>query len=320
MESYFTHRQWDEAHKSNSNGTPSHLFTDENPATTIKGTGYKNRFIAQRTIKLTSQPGVRYKQYWTIRAVRERAAHCANQTKDMQDAIAVFDEWLTNYKEPTKEEKQAHQKEWETFHRLCKSDANKHAYGKDAGKEELSRARRDASDGQRLLFELLSNCKPISFPLTSFVAIFGCNALHGYGKHTIYTDTSTSHVEISGINGVEELLGNTKTKKLTLVSSCRIEIQYDRKKEVASVTIKQSGTTLKDLWRKGSSTISNNNKRKREEGEDATIDDNVNTKEPSWVCSSCTYIHIGHAKMQYLVCEVCNSKRNSTTTSCVDYS
>ena len=310
MQSSDAHRQWDEAHKSNSNGTPTHLYTDENPATTIKGTGYKNKFIALRTIKLTSQPGVRYKQYWTIRAMRERAAHCLNQTKDMLDAIAVFDEWLTNYKEPTKEEKQAQQKEWEVFHRLSQSDANSHSYGKDATKDELNRARKDISDGQRLLFELLSTCKPISFPLTSFVAIFGCNALHGYGKHTIHTDTCTSHVEISGINGVEELLGNTKTKKLTLVSSCRIEIQYDRKKEVASVTIKQrNGTTLKDLWRKGSSTTSNNNKRKREEN-----DSNVNTKEPSWVCSSCTYEHIGHAKVQYLACEVCNSKRNTTTT------
>jgi len=304
------HRQWDEAHKSNSNGTPTHLFTDENPATTIKGTGYKNKFIAQRTIKLTSQPGVRYKQYWTIRAMRERAAHCLNQTKDMQEAIAVFDEWLTNYKEPTKEEKQAHKKEWETFNSLCQSDANRHSYGKDATKDELSRARNDVSDGQRLFFELLSTCKPISFPLTSFVAIFGCHALHGYGKHTIHTDTCTSHVEISGIDGVEELLGNTKTKKLTLVSTCRIEIQYDRKKEVASVTIKQrTGTTLKDLWRKGSSK-----KRKRQESDDTTTIDDNNTKEPSWVCSSCTYEHIGHAKMQYLVCEVCNSKRNSTTT------
>ena len=311
VESYGAHLRWDEKHKSNSNGTPTHLYTDENPATTIKGTGYKNKFIALRTIKLTSQPGVRYKQYWTIRAMRERAAHCLNQTKDMLDAIAVFDEWLTNYKEPTKEEKQVQQKEWETFHSLCQSDANKHAYGKDAGEDELSRARRDVSDGQRLLFELLSICKPISFPLTSFVAIFGCHALHGYGQHTIYTDTCTSHVEISGIDGVEELLGNTKTKKLTLVSSCRIEIRYDRKKEEASVTIKQrTGTTLKDLWRKGSS-----NKRKRQESDDTTtIDDNVNIKEPSWICSSCTYEHIGHAKMQYLVCEVCNTKRNTTTT------
>jgi len=316
MDSSDIHRRWEEAHKSNSNGTPSHLFTDENPATTIKGTGYKNKFIAQRTIKLTSQPGVRYKQYWTIRAMRERAAHCLNQTKDMQDAIAVFDEWLTSYKEPTKEEKKVHQEEWEIFHRLCKSDANSHAYRKDASKDELSRARRDASDGQRLLFELLATCKPILFPLTSFVAIFGCNALHGYGKHTIHTETSTSHVEISGINGVEELLGNTKTKNLTLVSTCRIEIQYERKKEVASVTIKQSGTTLKDLWSKGSSTTSINNKRKRQESKDTTTidDNNDDTKEPSWVCSSCTYIHNGHAKMQYLVCEVCNSKRNTTTT------
>src|SRR6056300_1057498 len=112
--------QWNKAHATTQNDNiPSRLYTDENPATTIKGTGFKNKRIALRTIDLTSQPGARYKQYWTIRAMRERAAHHPHPTQGMRDAIEVFDEWLSNYREPTAEEKREQEKEWETFHQLC---------------------------------------------------------------------------------------------------------------------------------------------------------------------------------------------------------
>lgn len=169
--------QWNKAHASN-NSVPSSLYTDENPATTIKGTGFKNERIAKRTIELTSKPGVRYKQYWTIRAMRERAAHHPNKTVGIRDAISVFDEWLENYNEPTDEEKRHYRQEWEEFRRLCQSDANKHSYGKDPTKEELKRARDDLLDGQKLLIQLLSKQRQSSarntpFPLTSFVALFG---------------------------------------------------------------------------------------------------------------------------------------------------
>jgi len=106
--------QWNKAHAyKNNNGTiPSSLYTDENPATTIKGTGFKNERIAKRTIELTSQPGVRYKQYWTIRAMRERAAHHPNKSVGIRDAMTVFDEWLKNYKEPSDQDKQLYKQEW----------------------------------------------------------------------------------------------------------------------------------------------------------------------------------------------------------------
>jgi hypothetical protein len=89
---------WDRAHSrttaavstAGSRSFPSRLYTDEHPATTIKGTGFKNKHIAERTIELTSQVGARYKQYWTIRAMRERAAYHPNQTDGMRDAILVI--------------------------------------------------------------------------------------------------------------------------------------------------------------------------------------------------------------------------------------
>ena len=40
-------------------GVPSRLFTDDTPATTVKGLGFKDAKTARKTIELTSQPGVR---------------------------------------------------------------------------------------------------------------------------------------------------------------------------------------------------------------------------------------------------------------------
>lgn len=56
--------------------------------------------------------------------MRERAAHHPHLTDGMRDAMAVFDEWLYTYKEPSEEERRDQRKEWEAFHKLCQSDAN----------------------------------------------------------------------------------------------------------------------------------------------------------------------------------------------------
>ena len=120
-------RQWDQAHASTNNASYSRLYTDENPATTIKGLGFKNAIMAQRTIRLTSQPGARYKQYWTIRAMRERANGHPSITDDMRAAIRVFDHWLDNYTEPSDREKRKQREEWALHHNLCHSESNRHS-------------------------------------------------------------------------------------------------------------------------------------------------------------------------------------------------
>jgi hypothetical protein len=326
-------QHWNEAHRKtnssasadsnvNANATPSRLYTDENPATTIKGTGFKNKRIAQRTIELTSQPGARYKQYWTIRAMRERAAHHPHLTDGMRDAMMVFDEWLYTYKEPSEEERRDQRKEWEAFHKLCQSDANQHSYGKDPSKGELNRARKDISEGQSLLFEILSRCRPkrefapILFPLTCFVAIFGGPGLHGYGKHTINPEDCTSQVDIDSLDGIEELLGRAKTRKLTIImSTSQIQVNYDRKQEMASVSIEQSGanlnSTLTDLWgQKATKKDTYNNKRKREGNGNANVEEKQCEQLPSWTCPICTFVHAGQIKLEYLTCEVCGFLKN----------
>ena len=46
-----------------------HLFSDDNPATTTKGTGFKDRETALRTIVLTEQNKPFNRRIWTINTI-----------------------------------------------------------------------------------------------------------------------------------------------------------------------------------------------------------------------------------------------------------
>ena len=334
-------RDWDRAHNVAGTSTddgrvPSRLYTDENPATTIKGTGFKNRAIAERTIRLTSQPGVRYKQYWTIRAMRERAAHHPHQTDGMREAIAVFDEWLINFTDPTAEERKAQRKEWEEFNRLCNSVANQHAYGKEPTSEELKRARQDLAEGQKLLVDLLSsslrstsrksdwNKNGLKFPITKFTALFGGPGIHGYGKHTVANCSeemgnggatccyASSQIDIDGLE-VEELIGKPNTTKLGLFAAdIRVHVIYNRNDQTATVNVErgQSSATLTSLWGKGGS-VDRSNAKKTQQNDDSVRAEQNGNGEISWACTSCTFLHEGKAKEAFLACELCGSERRN---------
>jgi hypothetical protein len=306
--------QWNKAHASTKNNStiPSRLYTDENPATTIKGTGFKNERIAKRTIELTSQPGVRYKQYWTIRAMRERAAHHPNKSAGIRDAITVFDEWLENYTEPTDQEKQLYKQEWAEFRRLCATDSNKHSYGKDPTKEELKRSRDDLVNGQKSLIQLLSNQRQASsmntpFPLTSFVALFGGPGMHGYGSHEINDDQSISRVNIDGDEGIQELIGAAKTSKLMLGNVSKVEVKYNRTDELGMATIIKSkqSKTLKNLWGRSAETSPCGKKTQIIGSRPKEDEDTL----PEWACNTCTFVHVGCSKRDFLACELCGSTR-----------
>jgi len=310
--------QWNKAHASkNSSAIPSSLYTDENPATTIKGTGFKNERIAKRTIELTSQPGVRYKQYWTIRAMRERAAHHPNKSVGIRDAITVFDEWLENYKEPSDQDKQLYKLEWKEFRRLCQSDANKHCYGKDPTKEELRRARDDLANGQKLLIQLLSSqrqsqssSRSTPFPLPSFVALFGGPGMHGYGSHKIDSDKGISRVHIDGDEGNQELIGAAKTSKLMLGNVAKVEVTYNRSDELAMAAIIRSkqSNTLENLW--GRSVDTSQGSKKRQRINSTAKEEDTNSE---WTCNTCTFVHVGRSKRDFLACELCGSTRLADT-------
>jgi hypothetical protein len=73
------------------------LYTNAHPKTTIKGTGYKNKKTALNTLKLIKDKPLK-KQFLIINVLYQRAKYHKNQTKDMIQAMYVFEKWLKKYK------------------------------------------------------------------------------------------------------------------------------------------------------------------------------------------------------------------------------
>lgn len=81
----------------------SHLYTDDNPATTIHGTGFKDKATADHTLELISRRSLIY-QFQTTNTMYNRAKHhpamkkksaeSSDSTADMRAAMEVFKEWL----------------------------------------------------------------------------------------------------------------------------------------------------------------------------------------------------------------------------------
>ncbi|KAK5169618.1 uncharacterized protein LTR77_005595 [Saxophila tyrrhenica] len=80
----------------------SHLYTDDNPSTTIQGTGFKDKEAAERTLKLIERRSLIY-QFQTVNTMYNRAKHHPAMKKavegsagtaDMRAAMEVFREWL----------------------------------------------------------------------------------------------------------------------------------------------------------------------------------------------------------------------------------
>lgn len=192
-------------------GKAKELFTDNDPATTIKGCGFKNGKVAELTLRLACQPGCRWKQYWTIRAMLERAKWHPHKTTAMQEAVEVFQKWMDERnagsdgssktggsavddsasKFPTEAEERQ-QREM-----LSRSFANAHAKRNCASDKEFNEfAKSDRLDGLTRLRDAAHQCvatvgfaekkckdQSFSLPATSFVAIFGGPGEHGYGRH-----------------------------------------------------------------------------------------------------------------------------------------
>jgi hypothetical protein len=73
------------------------LYTNAHPKTTIKGTGYKNKETALHTLELIKDKPLK-KQFLIINVLYQRAKYYKNQTKDMIQAMNVFEKWLKKYK------------------------------------------------------------------------------------------------------------------------------------------------------------------------------------------------------------------------------
>ncbi|CAE8620989.1 unnamed protein product [Polarella glacialis] len=104
---------WDRVHNTGgyagAEGGERAIFTDEDPSTTIKGCGFRNVATALQSLLLIEQPLVRYKQYWTVRAMIERAQRHPHPTDGMQGALRVFREWMgTRRQVPSSSESRTH--------------------------------------------------------------------------------------------------------------------------------------------------------------------------------------------------------------------
>lgn len=79
----------------------SHLYTDDNPSTTIHGTGFKDRAAALLTLNLIKNRSLTY-QFQTVNAMYYRAKHHPSMkkgiegsaaTSGMREAMEFFREW-----------------------------------------------------------------------------------------------------------------------------------------------------------------------------------------------------------------------------------
>jgi hypothetical protein len=83
-------------------GKNSHLYTDDNPSTTLHGTGFKDADTANHTLSLISKRSLTY-QFQTINTLYHRARNhpSIKKAKDsddgpqgIRDALAIFKKWL----------------------------------------------------------------------------------------------------------------------------------------------------------------------------------------------------------------------------------
>ncbi len=80
------------------------LYTNAHPHTTTKGTGYKNKEVAKKSILLIKDKPKSY-QFLVINTLYQRAKYHKHQTKEMREAMKVFEKWIIKYKKYKKYKK-----------------------------------------------------------------------------------------------------------------------------------------------------------------------------------------------------------------------
>ena len=73
------------------------LYTDDNPDYTLKGTGFKDKKTALKTLKLIKKRCLLY-QFQVINTMYNRAKYHPHKNEKMEDAMGIFKEWLSNNK------------------------------------------------------------------------------------------------------------------------------------------------------------------------------------------------------------------------------
>lgn len=73
------------------------LYSDNNPETTIKGLGFKNKDKAIYTINKIKKFDLTYQKNVVV-TMYFRAKHHPNKTKDMKEAMKIFEKWMKKHK------------------------------------------------------------------------------------------------------------------------------------------------------------------------------------------------------------------------------
>ena len=73
------------------------LYSDRHPNRTTKGTGFKDKKAAMKTIELIRYRSPTY-QFNVINTMYNRAKYHPHQTAEMRDAMEIFAKWLKKYK------------------------------------------------------------------------------------------------------------------------------------------------------------------------------------------------------------------------------
>ena len=77
------------------------LFSDYNLKTTTPGLGFKDKAKAIYTLKKIKNRNKKY-QINVVSTMLGRAKKHPSQTKEMREAILVFNKWMNNYKKNNK--------------------------------------------------------------------------------------------------------------------------------------------------------------------------------------------------------------------------
>mmetsp|Transcript_6066 Transcript_6066/g.9108 ORF Transcript_6066/g.9108 Transcript_6066/m.9108 type:complete len:136 (+) Transcript_6066:595-1002(+) len=135
--------------------------------------------------------------------------------------------------------------------------------------------------------------------------------MHGYGSHEIDSDQGIARVHIDGDEGIQELIGAAKTSKLLIDNVAKVEVTYNRSDELAKAAIIRSkqSNTIENLWGRAAGKSPVSKKRKRI---DCKPKDEEDTN-PEWTCNTCTFVHVGSSKRDFLACELCGSTRRTDT-------
>ncbi len=75
------------------------LYSNLHPNRTIKGTGFKDKKTALKTIEIIRFRSQTY-QFNVINTMYNRAKYHPHQTKEMREAMEIFADWLKKYKKP----------------------------------------------------------------------------------------------------------------------------------------------------------------------------------------------------------------------------